>query len=102
MKEVDARDEIESIGEGADADLRGDRSLANHHCGGVPVKSVRHQHLAFDVIHGDRRQPIPRIGVSLDREVVQPISQVEVGIENQVVQGYITNVHRGRSHVAHA
>ena len=53
-------------------------------------------------IDGDRRQPIPGIGIAFDREVVEPVSQVEVRVEDQVVQGHIANVHRGRSHVAHA
>ena len=47
-------------------------------------------------------QPIPGVGVSLDREVVEPVAQIEVRVEDQVVEGYIANIHGRRSFVARA
>ena len=78
------------------------RSLAEHHGGGVAMKAVGDQPLAVDFVDRDRRQPIPRVGISFDREIVEPVSQVEVRVENEVVQRHVANIHRSRSHVAHA
>ena len=68
----------------------------------MTMKAVSDQPLAIDFIDCDRRQPIPGVCISFDREVVEPVSQVEVRIENEVVQRHVANIHRSRSHVAHA
>ena len=52
VEQVDARDEVEGVGEGAGADLGRDRPLAEHHGRGVAVEAVGDQPLAVDV---DRR-----------------------------------------------
>ena len=76
VEQVDARDEVEGLGERAVADLGRDRPLAQHDRGRVAVETVGQQQAAFDLEDRDRRQPIPGVGVSLDREIVQPVAEI--------------------------
>ena len=85
VEQVDARDEVEGLGERTHADLGRDRPLAHHDRGGVAVEAVGEQQSAFDLEDRDRRQPIPGVGVSLDGEIVQPVAEIQVGVEDEVV-----------------
>ena len=84
-EQVDARDEIEGLGERADADLGGDGSLAQHDRGRVAVESVGQEQAVLDLEDRDRRQAIPRVGIALDREIVQAVAQVEIRVQDEVV-----------------
>ena len=99
VKEIDAGDEIEGVGEGALADLGADRSLAEHDGCGVAMEAVGDEQPLVDVVDRDRRQPLPRVGVAFDREIVEAITQVQVLVENQVIEGNLANLHRGKSFV---
>ena len=78
-------DEVEGIGERARADLGRDRPLAQHDRRGMAVETVGEQQAAVDLVDRDRRQPIPGVGVALDREIVQPVAEIEIGVEDEVV-----------------
>ena len=99
VEQVDARDEVERVGEGAVDDLGADRSLAEHDGGRMTVEPVGDQQPLVDVVDRDRRQALPRVGVAFDGEIVEAIAQVEVLVENQVVERNFANLHRGRSFV---
>ena len=49
------------------------------------------------LIDRDRRQPIPGVGISLDREIVEAVAEVEVRVEDEVVERYLANIHGGDS-----
>ena len=102
MEQVDAGDEIEGVGERSLDDLGADRPLAQHDRGRVAVKSVGDEQPVVDVVDGDRRQTIPRVGVALDREIVEAIAEIEVRVEDQVVERYLANLHRSGSFVVSA
>ena len=59
----------------------------------MAMKAVGDQQVAIDFIDGDRRQPIPRVGIALDREIVEAVAQVEVRVEDEVVQRHFADIH---------
>ena len=102
VKQIDAGDEVERVGEGPVDDLRTDRPLAQHDRRSVAVKAVGDQQAIVDLVDRDRRQTIPRVGIALDREVVEAVAQVEVRVEDQIVQRDFANFHGGDSCVVSA
>jgi len=97
VEQVHARDKVERVGERAGNHLGLQPVLAQHHGRGVPMETVGQQQLALDVVHRHRRQTLPGIGVSLDREIVETVAQVQVRVQNQVVQRDLANLHGARS-----
>ena len=85
VEQVDAGDEVQGLGERADADLRRDRPFAQHDGGGVAVEPVGDQQAVLDLVDRDRRQALPGVGVSLDREIVEPVAEIQVRVEDEVV-----------------
>ncbi len=102
VEEIDAGDEIEGIGERSLDDLRADRPLAQHDRGGMTVEAVGDQQAVVDVVDRDGRQTIPGVGVALDREIIEAVAEVEVGVEDEVVQRDFANLHGGDSFVVSA
>ncbi len=63
------------------------------------MEAVGEQQSAFDLEDRDRRQPIPGVGVSLDGEIVQPIAEIQAGVEDEVVERHLADIHGGASFV---
>ena len=93
MREVRARDKIESFLERAETDLDLDASEVQMDGGRVPVEAVGDKQSPLNLEDRDRRHPVPNFGVSLDRELIEPIAEVEVGFQDQLVDRYLANVH---------
>src|SRR5262245_21181015 len=68
----------------------------------MTVEAVGDQQSVVDIEDRYGRQTLPGVGVALDREIIEAVAQVEVGVENEVVEGYFANFHCGDSFVVSA
>ena len=101
VEQVDARDEVERVAEGPRSDLGRHHPPAQLHRRGVAMEPVGQEPASFDLEDGHRGHPLPGLGVTLDREVVEPVPQVQVGVEDQVVDRHVANIHHRLRHQWH-
>ncbi len=86
VEQVHPNDKVERLGKRPLTDLRRQHQAPEHHRRGVAVEAVGQQPAAIHLEHGDRRHPLPRLGVPLDREFVEPVAQVQIWVKDQVIQ----------------
>lgn len=94
VEEVGAGHEVERLGERPGSHLGQDRPLAERDGRGVAVEAVGDQEPPLDVEDGDRRHPAPGVHVAMDGVVVEPVSEVQRGVQDQVIERQIVDFHR--------
>ena len=85
VKQVHSGDEIEGVTERSLADLGGNLVLARLHGGGVTVKAVGQEPATVDLENRHGWETIPGFDITLDREFVELVPQVQIRVEDELV-----------------
>ena len=90
-----AGDVVEGFLEGSLADLGGDHAFSEGDGGGVSVDAVGEEPSAIDEVDRYGGQAVVRIHVPIHGILVEPVSEVQSRVEDQFIQGNVSDLHRG-------